>query len=86
MGEVYLPGSTAPFRPVNPWGRAMPRPTWSARPALYQLIVKWEGRGEIPFGPKMELQFVQAFYDTVNGAIRSGVEKQLSDPHVVKCV
>lgn len=86
MPDIFFPGSPAPFRPVNPWGRSVPRPSRTVRPALYQLIVTRTGWGQIPFGPKMEKQFVDALFDTVNKAIRSGIEKELSDPHVVMCV
>lgn len=86
MPEVYFPGSDKPFRPLNPWGRAVPKATRPEREPLYQLVVKRAGRGEIPFGPKMHRRFIDELYATVDGAIRSGVEKELSDPHIVKCV
>lgn len=86
MPEVWFPGSKDPFRPMNPHGRAMPKPVRQARPELYQVVVKRAGWGEIPFGPKMVKECVEEFFRVVDGAIRSGVEKRLSDPHIVKCV
>lgn len=86
MPEVWFPGSDKPFHPVNPHGRSVPKAKKSIREPLYQLIVMRVGRGQIPFGPKMQRQFVDSLYETVLGAIRSGVEKELSDPHVVLCV
>lgn len=86
MPDLYFPDSPAPFRPVNPWGRAVPRVNKTVRQPLYQLVVTRKGRGEIRFGPQMELQFVQEFYEAVLKQIRSGREKDLTNPHVVLCV
>ena len=86
MPEVYFPGSSVPFRPVNAHGRAMPKVARSIRQPLYQLIVTRKGRGQMPFGPKMEKQFAQELYETVLGQIRLGKEKDITDPHLVLCV
>lgn len=86
MPEVYIPGSNIPFRPVNPWGRPVPRVAKPVRPALYQVIVTREGRGQIPFGPKMGRAAAEEFCEAIMGQIRLGAEKQLSDPHIVMCV
>lgn len=86
MPEVYVPGSKEPFRPVNPWGRDMPKVKRPQREPLFQLIVKRRGWGMIPFGPKMKKDAVDQLYEAVSAAIRVGVEKELTDPHVVRCV
>ena len=86
MPEVWIPGSKVPFRPVNPWGRPMPKLVRQVRAPLYQVIVKRQGRGQIPFGPKMEKAFADEFLHAIEGQIRAGNEKELSDPHIVLCV
>ncbi|TAL03705.1 MAG: hypothetical protein EPO08_03440 [Rhodospirillaceae bacterium] len=80
------PAGLPDFKPMNPWGRAMPAPARAPRPPLYQLVVTRAGRGQTPIGPKMQRQYVDALFDVVDGAIRSGAEKEFSDPHIVRCV
>jgi hypothetical protein len=85
MPEVYIPGSKDPFRPVNPWGRDMPKSLRRPdRPPLYQLVVKRVGHGEIRFGPKMIFDAVAQLHRDVETAIRLGVEKELTEPHIIK--
>ena len=86
MPEVWLPGSKEPFRPLNPWGREMPKVKRPVREPLYQLIVTRVGRGMIPFGPKMKKDAVDQLFEAVSAGIRVGVEKELTDPHVVRCL
>ena len=86
MPEVWIPGSKDPFRPVNPWGRPMPRVSKPVRPALYQVVATRKGFGEQRLGPKMEKQYVLHLYDAIEEAIRSGKEKDLTNLHVVMCV
>lgn len=80
------PAGIPDFKPVNPWGRAMPKPPRPPREALYQLVVTRAGRGQIRFGPQAGKAFIDEFAAAVRSAILLGVEKELSDPHVVKCV
>ncbi len=82
MPEVYFPGSAEPFRPLNPWGRPVPRSNREPRPPLYQVVVTRRGK-EIPFGPKMEKRFVDEFHAAIVQAIRVGAERELSSPHIV---
>lgn len=83
MPDTYFPGSSEPFRPVNPWGRTVPKVEKPVREPLYQLRVKRHGK-EIGFGPKMVRGAVDELYEAVLAGIRVGVEKELTDPHVVK--
>jgi hypothetical protein len=85
MPEIYIPGSKDPFRPLNPWGRPMPKPVRGPRPDLYQLIVRRHGK-EIPYGPKMEKGGLDELLHTIEAAIRVGVEKEITEPHLVRCV
>ena len=80
------PAGLPDFKPMNPWGQRMPAPVRPPRPTLYQIVVTRAGHGEIRLGPKMERQFIDALFATIEGAIRSGAEKEISDPHIVMCV
>jgi hypothetical protein len=83
MPEVYFPNSKIPFRPLNAHGRAMPKPVRPSKPDLYQVIVRRRGE-QIPFGPKIEKAAAEQFCLAIETGIRVGVEKELSDPHVVR--
>ena len=86
MPEVWVPGSKEPFRPVNPWGRAMPKTPQRSRPQLYQVVVwmkredKWV---ETRFGPKMERLFAEDFFRVVDEGIRLGTHPHLKNPYLV---
>lgn len=73
------------FKPMNPWGRAMPKPVRQPRPDLYQIVVRRHGV-EIRFGPAMIKDCVDQLVTAIETSIRLGVEKELSEPHIVKCV
>jgi hypothetical protein len=64
----------------------MPKVKRPVREPLYQLIVTRQGRGMIPFGPKMKKDAVDQLFMAVEAGIRVGVEKELTDPHVVRCL
>ncbi len=63
----------------------MPKPVRQPRPDLYQVVVKRRGL-EIKFGPALIKDAAEQFLTAIDTAIRVGVEKELSDPHIVKCV
>ena len=81
MPEVYFPGSKEPFRPLNPWGRAMPKVKQRERPQLYQVVIRYKGR-EMPYGPKASRAFVEQLYEAVSAACRLGVVKDIRDPYI----
>jgi hypothetical protein len=87
MPEVWFPGSDKPFHPVNGHGRSMGKAK-PAREPLYQLVVtrqtEHRGKEQVPMFPKMGKAAVDELYHAVSTAIRLGVEKELSDPHVVR--
>ena len=85
MPDIYFPGSDKPFRPVNPWGRAVPKVEKPIREQLYQLVVKRNGQ-EMRFGPKAGKEMIDQLHLAVETAVRLGVEKDLSDPHIVRVV
>lgn len=84
MPEVWFPGSTEPFRPLNPWGRAMPKVAQRVRPQLWQIVVtSRRTRREIPVGPKMERAHCEHLFDAIDRGIRFGAERDWSNPHIV---
>ncbi len=82
MPEVWFPGSKDPFRPLNPWGRDMPRVPQRERPQLWQVVVTHKGR-EIPIGPKCERSMVDHLFEMIEQGIRLGTEHDWSKPHIV---
>lgn len=83
VGEVYFPGSKVPFRPQNPWGRAMPKVKQRSRPPLYQVVVTMMNGKDVPFGPKIERTAADEFCGTIRQSIACGAEKELRAAYVV---
>lgn len=87
MPEVWFPGSDKPFRPLNPYGRPMPKGKRTGRPQLHQVCAwvkqpdgAWK---ETRLGPKMEKQFCDAFYETICKSIKVGADAEIRNPYVV---
>ncbi|HEX5320432.1 MAG TPA: hypothetical protein VFW46_14815 [Stellaceae bacterium] len=86
------PAGMPDFRPLNPWGRAMPKPTRLPPPPRYQVFVEAfdpisaTGRKLIPIGPKGDDQFVRPLCEAIEQAIASGQEKTWRNPHVVRLI
>ena len=75
------PASTPDFRPLNPWGRPMPKPERPERPKLYQVHVRDKRNGRtIAVGPKMAHEFTEMFRLSIAQGIASGAEKRWRDP------
>jgi len=75
------PASCPDFRPLNPWGRPMPKPVRPERPKLYQVHVRDKRSGRtIAVCPKMQHEFVEMIRLTIAQAIASGAEKRWRDP------
>lgn len=71
-GNVYFPGSTEPFRPLNPHGRAMLKPSRPYRPerhALYQVEVDLRGGGIKRIGPQWAEEMAGSLAETINKAL-----------------
>lgn len=88
-GEVYLPGSKIPFKPLNPWGRPMPkpsRPMASKKLARYQVHVETRDGQVIPVGPSATQQFAEMLCEAIGRQIGQGKEKTWSNPHIVETV
>lgn len=79
------PAGMPDYKPLNPWGRAMPKPVRAPRAPLYQLIVRRKGV-QMPYSPKLHREFLEPLLEAINTAIRLGVEKEMTDPHIVLCV
>ena len=85
---TYMPGSKIPFKPLNPWGRAMPKPAREMRrdrPSLYQLRVTNNATGEkILVGPKVVLELAERLCIAANVMISRGKETAWSNPEIVE--
>ena len=82
--------STAPFKPINPWGKAMPKPQGgynSDRPKLFQIavdVVRPTGEIEtIRVFPKMEKTFAEDYLEVVSREIIKGKETSWANPRLV---
>jgi hypothetical protein len=68
-GSVYFPGSKEPFRPLNPHGRAMPKPARPYRPerhALHQVEIELRGGGTKRIGPMWAEEMAGSLAATIN--------------------
>lgn len=83
-----FPNSPAPFRPVNPWGRAMPKPSRKiavgvpSRDELYQVHVTTETKKDIPVGPALLKEIAEGFCMAIGVEISKGHERSWSNPRV----
>ncbi len=72
-----MPVGVPDFRPLNPYGRAMPRPTRpyrQLRPALYQVELDLRGGGTKRLGPLWEMEeSAGELSEKLNGAIARGL-------------
>lgn len=91
-----------PFKPLNPWGRAMPKPKREMRSAapeqLYQVFVELTKpfrhpsgmvlkKGSLmPVGPKWAVGFAEQFCAKIREQITLGNEKSWNNPQVMACV
>src|SRR6266576_3064462 len=68
-----MPAGIPDFRPLNPYGRAMPKPTRPyrrLRPALYQVEVDLRGGGTKRLGPMWEREeMAGSLAETINKAL-----------------
>lgn len=79
------PAGAPDFRPLNPWGRPMPKPDREPLPPLYQVFAHDRRLGRIiPVSPKMGKEFCEAICMTIARRVGSGDWKNWSNPHVVK--
>lgn len=70
------PAGFSNFRPINPWGRSMPKPSRPVREDLYQCVVKdWLGAEKV-VGPKMSREATERFVMAINGEVALGREKE----------
>ncbi len=84
MPEVWFPDSKEPFRPLNPWGRAMPKVPQRSKPQLYQVVVRSRKLGrEMPVGPRSERKLVDHLFEMIMRGIQLGTERDWSAPHIV---
>ncbi len=83
--DIY--NSPAPFRPLNPWGRAMPKPKRikSREPEpLYQVEVRNRDDEPIRLGPKVPLELANRCCEALAAAQIKAHDATWSQPYVVK--
>lgn len=78
------------FRPLNPWGRAMPKPVRPVRDAsiftaLFQVHVELRHKPGrcIPVGPKLTQEAAEMFRIAIAAQIAHGKEKRWANPYLV---
>jgi hypothetical protein len=85
-GNVWLPGSNIPFKPLNPYGQAMPklsRPYRAGRHALYQVEVELRSGKTRRIGPKWAEEMAGSLCETINRSIAIGVRNEWGRAYVV---
>jgi hypothetical protein len=93
-----FPDSPAPYRPLNPWGRKMPKPARRLNPPpvfekgeakityLWQVEVSRVGdKLPIRVGPKMVKDLAEHFCSAINVQISLGKERRWTEPRLVRC-
>lgn len=67
-----MPAGIPDFRPINPYGRAMPKPTRPYRAekhALYQVEIDLRGGGTRRVGPRWAEEMAGSLAETINKAL-----------------
>jgi hypothetical protein len=80
------PAGFPDFVPLNPWGRAMPKPAQPPRPPVSQVVVRdmRDGGKELRVGPKWcGVEGAAMLCQTIEQEIAAGREKRWRDPVVV---
>lgn len=77
------------FKPLNPWGRAMPKPPRAVRERapmadLYQVNVETRDGGLLPIGPRLEKPAAEMLCIAIGNEIAAGREKFWTNPHVLQ--
>ncbi len=76
------------YKPVNPWGRAMPKPKRAyrqkpIREELFQVVMEYrDGRRE-PLGPAANQDFIGTLAEGINAQIALGKGGEYGVAHVV---
>lgn len=72
------------YRPLNPWGRAMPKAPALPEPAC-SLYVRSRKQGkQVRVGPKMAYQYLEPLMMQINKAAALGAEQDWCDARIVK--
>lgn len=79
------PAGFPDFVPMNPWGRAMPKPAARVRPPVSQVVVRdlRHGGRETRLGPKAATQWVEMWCQAIREQIALGRETRWADPQVI---
>lgn len=78
---VAFPG----FRPLNPWGRAMPKYTPPPKREMHQLFVEvMPSRRLLAVGPRAPKDTLEPLRCEIEKAIVAGIERDWRNPHLVR--
>lgn len=92
-GDVFIPGSKIPFKPINPWGREAvitdhkgDKIDWKnpLEDANYQLFVDDAQKGTIPVCPAASHSIVSEWLGLINLSIKTGKITGWSNVNMVK--
>jgi len=72
------------YRPLNPWGRPMPKADRPPPPPRYQLFVELPDKRVIPVGPKASDDFLKPLCAAIEQGIALGTERVWRNPHIVR--
>lgn len=81
------PAGFPDYKPLNPWGRAMPRPKARPKPEFYQVVVETAGRDGkemLPVGPRASREFCQPLCTAIESEIAAGRETTWKNPCIVR--
>ena len=72
------------YKPLNPWGRPMPK--YAPKPKLerYQVFVELPDHGLLGVGPKGPEDFLRPFCRSIEEQIALGKERHWRNPHIVR--
>lgn len=78
------PAGFPDYKPLNPWGRPMPKYKPPEKPERYQIFVETKTRDLLAIGPKAPEDFLRPLCRAIEEQIARGNEKDWSNPHIVR--
>lgn len=85
---TYVPGSNVPFKPLNPHGRPMPKPSREMRktpPSMFQVQVEEISTGRLVLvGPRTMQSLAERLCEMIGTEIAHGREKSWANPTIVE--
>lgn len=82
------PAGFPDYRPLNPWGRAMPKSKKKPKPDFYQVVVETSSRDGtkhmLPVSPRASREFCMPLCSAIETEIAAGRERTWKNPCIVK--